>query len=198
MQDWVFRLGCAQNKTSQKVSKKCSTGQRFICTEVTSYKIHILNNKHCTYFVNWYFVAIFGNQAAIGFLQIQIRAHVIIQTQWIAILQITTHFEEEILSEQSLQVSGLVLNFVKKIVIFVLIFFYGTFYLDSRNLLPAKTDQTLLWPRSFHKKYLEYRKVEGRSTSSLVTCLDLWHPQRLDFLYINMSRLVVPHVTNLI
>ena len=28
--------------TSQKVRKKCSTGQRFICTEVTSYKIHTL------------------------------------------------------------------------------------------------------------------------------------------------------------
>ena len=37
--DW-FVL-CAQ-QTSQKVRKKISTGQRFICTEVTSYKIHIL------------------------------------------------------------------------------------------------------------------------------------------------------------
>ena len=26
----------------KKWEKKCSTGQRFICTEVTSYKIHIL------------------------------------------------------------------------------------------------------------------------------------------------------------
>ena len=58
-----------------------------------------LNRKyiHCTYFVNWYLVAIFGNQATIRFLQIQIRAQIVIQTQWIAILQITTHFEEEIL-----------------------------------------------------------------------------------------------------
>ena len=32
----------AHSKTSQKVRKKCSTGQRFICTEVTSYKIHTL------------------------------------------------------------------------------------------------------------------------------------------------------------
>ena len=30
------------SKTSQKVRKKCSTGQRFICTEVTSHEIHIL------------------------------------------------------------------------------------------------------------------------------------------------------------
>ena len=30
------------SKTSQKVRKKCSKGQRFICTEVTSYKIHTL------------------------------------------------------------------------------------------------------------------------------------------------------------
>ena len=27
---------------AKKWGKKCSTGQRFICTEVTSYKIHIL------------------------------------------------------------------------------------------------------------------------------------------------------------
>ena len=27
------------------VLKKCSTGKRFICTEVTSYKIHTLNSK---------------------------------------------------------------------------------------------------------------------------------------------------------
>ena len=60
-----------------------------------------LNRKyiHYTYFVNWYLVAIFGNQATIRFLQIQIRAQIIIQAQWIAILQITTHFEEEILTE---------------------------------------------------------------------------------------------------
>ena len=29
--------------TSQKIRKKCSSGQRFICTELTSYKIPILN-----------------------------------------------------------------------------------------------------------------------------------------------------------
>ena len=39
------------SKASQKVRKKCSTGQRFICTKVTSYKIHILRffvNLFCT------------------------------------------------------------------------------------------------------------------------------------------------------
>ena len=45
-------FGTNEPLTSQKVRKKCSTGQRFICTEVevspslytevTSYKIHIL------------------------------------------------------------------------------------------------------------------------------------------------------------
>ena len=33
-------------KTSQKARKKCSTGQRFICTKVTAYKIHILGFFH--------------------------------------------------------------------------------------------------------------------------------------------------------
>ena len=35
----------------KKWGKKCSTGQRFICTEVTSYKIHILVIL-CVYFLN--------------------------------------------------------------------------------------------------------------------------------------------------
>ena len=42
----------------------------------------------------------------------------------------------------------------------------------------------------------EYRKVPSTSTSRLVTCLGLYHPQGLDFLYSNMSRLEAPHVTN--
>ena len=29
----------------KKWEQKCSTGQRFICTEVTSYKIHILEGR---------------------------------------------------------------------------------------------------------------------------------------------------------
>ena len=29
----------------KKLGQKCSTGQRFICTEVTSYKIHILEGR---------------------------------------------------------------------------------------------------------------------------------------------------------
>ena len=32
----------SHSKPVKKWGKKCSTGQRFICTEVTSYKIHIL------------------------------------------------------------------------------------------------------------------------------------------------------------
>ena len=35
-------LQCTRSKPVKKWGKKCSTGQRFICTEVTSYKIHIL------------------------------------------------------------------------------------------------------------------------------------------------------------
>ena len=35
-------LMCTQSKPVKKLGKKCSTGQRFICTEVTSYKNHIL------------------------------------------------------------------------------------------------------------------------------------------------------------
>ena len=35
-------FGINEPLTSQKVRKKCSTGQRFIFTEVTSYKIDIL------------------------------------------------------------------------------------------------------------------------------------------------------------
>ena len=34
------------SKTSQKVREKCWNGQRFICTEVTSYKIHTLEEKY--------------------------------------------------------------------------------------------------------------------------------------------------------
>ena len=43
---WTFFPHCAHSKTSQKVRKKCSTGQRFIFTKVTSYKIHILSTRH--------------------------------------------------------------------------------------------------------------------------------------------------------
>ena len=35
-------LLCTHSKPVKKWGKKCSTGQMFICTEVTSYKIHIL------------------------------------------------------------------------------------------------------------------------------------------------------------
>ena len=35
---------CAQ-QTGQKVRKKCSTRQRLICTKITSYKIHILDEQ---------------------------------------------------------------------------------------------------------------------------------------------------------
>ena len=35
-------LLCTQIKPVKKWGKKCSTGQRFICTELTSYKIHTL------------------------------------------------------------------------------------------------------------------------------------------------------------
>ena len=38
----------AHSKTSQKVRKKCSTGQMFICIEVTSYKIYILAAQSLT------------------------------------------------------------------------------------------------------------------------------------------------------
>ena len=49
---------------------------------------------------------------------------------------------------------------------------------------------------NFQQKIFKYRKVTSRSTSRLVTCLDLQHPQRLDFLYCNMSRLVAWGATN--
>ena len=35
-------LGLISADPAKKWGKKCSTGQRFICTEVTSYKINIL------------------------------------------------------------------------------------------------------------------------------------------------------------
>ena len=40
--DFVRSYFSTTAKPVKKWGKKCSTGQRFICTEVTSYKIHIL------------------------------------------------------------------------------------------------------------------------------------------------------------
>ena len=41
---------------AKKWGKKCSTGQRYICTEVTSYKIHILTNHSNVIFVTTIFL----------------------------------------------------------------------------------------------------------------------------------------------
>ena len=42
----------------------------------------------------------------------------------------------------------------------------------------------------------EYHKVPSRCRSQLVTCLGYQHPQRLDFLNCNMSRLLAWGATN--
>ena len=39
-----FLTGLQQKQT--KIEGKCSTGQRFVCTKETSYKIHTLVNRH--------------------------------------------------------------------------------------------------------------------------------------------------------
>ena len=55
-----FHVLCTHSKPVKKWGKKCSIGRRFICTEVTSYKIHILiNNKDigdclCTFLFLYY------------------------------------------------------------------------------------------------------------------------------------------------
>ena len=41
------------SKPVKEWEKKCSTGQRFTCTEVTSYKIHILGTTLATDKKNW-------------------------------------------------------------------------------------------------------------------------------------------------
>ena len=40
-----FKKLHTHSKLVKKLGKKCSTGQRFICTEVNSYKIHILDKN---------------------------------------------------------------------------------------------------------------------------------------------------------
>ena len=45
-----FQISTDQHWSGKKWGQKCSTGQRFVCTEVTSYKIHILNDGSKLYF----------------------------------------------------------------------------------------------------------------------------------------------------
>ena len=50
----LYRSNFLQNPVHsnpvKKWGKKCSTGQRFICTEVTSYKIHSLKTLHLPFY----------------------------------------------------------------------------------------------------------------------------------------------------
>ena len=53
----VYLFGRISADQAKKWGKKCSTGQRFICTEVTSYKIHILRNLVGeAIIINWFII----------------------------------------------------------------------------------------------------------------------------------------------
>ena len=47
-----FLVGLCAKQTSQKVRKKVFNWQRYICTKVTSYKIHILEETQLEYLIN--------------------------------------------------------------------------------------------------------------------------------------------------
>ena len=64
---------------------------------------------------------------------------------------------------------------------------------QNGTFLPMRENQKNFWAKCVH---LIYRKVASTSTSRLVTCLILQHPQSLDFMNSDMSWLVAPHVSN--